>query len=65
MKSAQTDVLRLVYYYSVGIRHIKTVLYDGRAKQHVIISCHEIQYLVFQYLGFHLSMSHTNLHVRH
>ena len=65
MQVAQADVLRLVYYYGIGIRNVQTVLYDRRAEKHVIVPCHEVKYLVFKYFSLHLTMRYTYLHVRH
>ena len=65
MQVAQAYVLRLIYYYSIGIRNVKSALYDGGTEKHVIVSGHEVQDLVLQNLSFHLTMSHTYLHVRH
>ena len=65
MQVAQADVLRLVYYYGIGIRNVKTVLDDRRAEKHVIVPCHEVKYLVFKHFSLHLTVRHAYLHVRH
>ena len=65
MQVAQADVLRLVDDDRVGVRDVKTVLDYRGAKKHIVIPTDEIQHPVLQLLGFHLTMSHTNLHVRH
>ena len=65
MKVTQTDILSLIDDDGIGIRYVETVFDDGSAQKHIIITGHKIKYLVFQHLSFHLSVSHTYLHIRH
>ena len=65
MQIAETEILSLVYYNGIGIRNIQTAFNDGSAQKHVIIALDELHHLVFQFLGLHLTMSHTYPHVRH
>ena len=64
MQVTQTDVLSLVYDDRVGVRDVQSVFDDRGAKKHVIVPSNEIQHLVFQLFGFHLTVSHADLHVR-
>ena len=41
MKVTQADILCLVYDYSIGVRDIQAVFYDGGAKEKVIVSPHK------------------------
>ena len=65
MEIAQTNILSLVYDDRVCIRYVKSILNDGGTQQHIIITCHEVKNLVLKNFCFHLSMSHTYLHIRY
>ena len=64
MQIAQTDVLCLIDNNSIRIGNVQAVFDDRRAQEHIVVTPHEIQHLVFQLLCFHLPMSNANLHVR-
>ena len=65
MKIAQSNILCLINNNSIGIRHIQTVFDNGSTEEHIIVSRHEIQNLILKHLSLHLTMGHTNPHVRH
>ena len=64
MQIAQSEILSLVNYNSIGIRNIQSVFYNGSTQEHIIITLHKIHHLVFKLLRIHLSMRHTYLHIR-
>ena len=49
----------------VGIRNIDTVLYNCRREQHIVVVVLEVKDNLFQFFGFHLSVSHSNTCIRH
>ena len=65
MEVAEADVLGLIDDDRIGVRHIKTVLDDGRTQEHIIVSRHKVEDLVLKHLCLHLAVGHTDLHIRY
>ena len=65
MQVAQPVVLRIIYYYSVHIRHVDATLDNGGCQQHVIVMVSEVDNALFQLLGRHLPMSDHYSRVGH
>ena len=65
MQVAKAEILRLVDYHGVGVGYVQTVLYEGGAQHHVVVSPHEVQHYVLQLPGLHLPVGDAYLHVRY
>ena len=60
---AQSEILGVVDYYCVDIRHIDARLDDCSGQQHVVLVCGEVDYCLLQFVGRHLPVSHYGTRV--
>ena len=65
MKIAQTEVLRVVDYYSVAVGNVDSTLNDGGAEQHVIFMLHKVEHGAFNLLSTHFSVGNDHTCCRH
>ena len=65
MKVAEPEILRLVYYYGVGVGYVQSVLYQRGTQHHVVVAAHEVEHYVLEMARFHLTVGYAYLHVGH
>ena len=64
MQFTQTEILSLIYDDCIGIGNVKAAFNDSGAQQQIVVTLYEIEHLLLQFLRRHLSVRHTNLHIR-
>ena len=63
MQVAESEILGLVDDDGIGVRNVYSVLYDGGAQQHVVVTLHEVQHLGLQLLSSHLAVRDADFHI--
>ena len=65
MQVAQTKILRLVYYYGIGIRNVYTTFDYGCCQKYIVIIIYEIEDNLFKFLRLHLPVTYTYTAIRY
>lgn len=64
MKLAEAEVLRVVHYYGVDVRHVYAALYYGGGQEYVVFVVGEVENRLLQLVGGHLPVGHQRPGVR-
>ena len=65
MEFAEAEILCIVDYYGVDIRHIDAALHDGGGKKHIVLMVGKILNRFLEFLGCHLSVAHHHTRIGH